>query len=264
MNVELTGTFLFFCLRSSRRNFTTKKNKTWTSDGILCTHGNYVYFRDISGKDMGRAIRHNPHLDQGSMLSINGKDVKVGSEISKEELPPGMKFLEATIAVPSSATAESVLLPSVYNRKASVVISPKKKNVEDEPTSTFTSTSVAESEDSPINAMRNNSSKGVRSAYKNPLLETTVMHSGPSKKEEPVPRHNPNAPGTIVMKRPASVPTGKRIVDVVVDPLVGVHLREHQREGVKFLYECVMGMRPFNGEGAILADDMGLGSRCSI
>ena len=61
------------------------------------------------------------------------------------------------------------------------------------------------------------------------------------------------------MKRPKTVPLGKQIVDVVVDPLVGVHLRDHQRQGVKFLYECVMGMKQFNGEGAILADDMGLG-----
>lgn len=36
-------------------------------------------------------------------------------------------------------------------------------------------------------------------------------------------------------------------------------LRPHQREGVKFMYECVMGMRDFNGHGCILADDMGLG-----
>ena len=76
---------------------------------------------------------------------------------------------------------------------------------------------------------------------------------------QPTPRHDPNAPGALVMKRPSSAPKGKQIVDVIVDPILGKHLREHQREGVKFLYECVMGMRSFNGEGAILADDMGLG-----
>ena len=43
------------------------------------------------------------------------------------------------------------------------------------------------------------------------------------------------------------------IVDVVVDPHVSQHLRPHQREGVVFLYECVMGLRNFNGNGAILA-----------
>jgi SNF2 family DNA or RNA helicase len=36
-------------------------------------------------------------------------------------------------------------------------------------------------------------------------------------------------------------------------------LRPHQREGVQFMYECVMGLRDFEGKGVILADDMGLG-----
>ncbi|KAL3776954.1 hypothetical protein ACHAW5_009286 [Stephanodiscus triporus] len=36
-------------------------------------------------------------------------------------------------------------------------------------------------------------------------------------------------------------------------------LRPHQREGVQFMYECVMSLKDFNGAGCILADDMGLG-----
>ena len=43
------------------------------------------------------------------------------------------------------------------------------------------------------------------------------------------------------------------VVDVVVDPYLSYHLRPHQREGVIFLYECVMGYRNFGGCGAILA-----------
>ncbi len=49
------------------------------------------------------------------------------------------------------------------------------------------------------------------------------------------------------------------IVDVVIDPVLSNHLRPHQKEGVQFLYECTMGYRDFDGKGAILADDMGLG-----
>lgn len=33
------------------------------------------------------------------------------------------------------------------------------------------------------------------------------------------------------------------IVDVVIDPYLVHHLRPHQKEGIMFLYECVMGMR---------------------
>lgn len=39
-------------------------------------------------------------------------------------------------------------------------------------------------------------------------------------------------------------------------------LRPHQREGVQFMYECVMSLKDFNGAGCILADDMGLGKVC--
>jgi hypothetical protein len=44
-----------------------------------------------------------------------------------------------------------------------------------------------------------------------------------------------------------------------VPPVLAKWLRPHQREGVQFMYECVMGLKDFNGNGCILADDMGLG-----
>ncbi|RUS30531.1 P-loop containing nucleoside triphosphate hydrolase protein [Jimgerdemannia flammicorona] len=81
----------------------------------------------------------------------------------------------------------------------------------------------------------------------------------------PTARHDPMMEGSLVMLRPSKTHqakwnTGKRpLVDVVVDPLLCAHLREHQRQGVKYLYECVMGMKDYNGQGAILADEMGLG-----
>ncbi len=47
--------------------------------------------------------------------------------------------------------------------------------------------------------------------------------------------------------------------DQYVPPILAKWLRPHQREGVEFLYHCVMGMKNYDGYGAILADDMGLG-----
>ncbi|ESP03752.1 hypothetical protein LOTGIDRAFT_110407, partial [Lottia gigantea] len=49
------------------------------------------------------------------------------------------------------------------------------------------------------------------------------------------------------------------IVDVVVDPYLTCNLRPHQRDGILFLYQCIMGFKDYYGFGAILADDMGLG-----
>ena len=57
----------------------------------------------------------------------------------------------------------------------------------------------------------------------------------------------------------AELPESERLPPVAVDKALVRFLRPHQREGVKFMFECVMGLRDFAGEGCILADDMGLG-----
>ena len=46
---------------------------------------------------------------------------------------------------------------------------------------------------------------------------------------------------------------GLPLVDVVVDPYLANQLRPHQKDGVLFLYECVMGFKNYQGNGAILA-----------
>lgn len=48
----------------------------------------------------------------------------------------------------------------------------------------------------------------------------------------------------------------KLLVHVVVDPQLSNVLRPHQREGVRFMYDCVVGNKgDFNG--CIMADEMG-------
>jgi hypothetical protein len=42
--------------------------------------------------------------------------------------------------------------------------------------------------------------------------------------------------------------------DVYVPAPVARILRPHQREGVLFIYQCVMGLKDYNGRGVILAD----------
>ncbi|GIX62902.1 SWI2/SNF2-containing protein RAD54 [Babesia caballi] len=48
-------------------------------------------------------------------------------------------------------------------------------------------------------------------------------------------------------------------VTIEVDPLLSRFLRDHQRQGVQFVFDCLMGLKEFDGQGCILADDMGLG-----
>ena len=58
-------------------------------------------------------------------------------------------------------------------------------------------------------------------------------------------------------------PEGAPGEPIDVDPLLTRWLRPHQREGVQFMFDCVLGLRQSTGFGCILADDMGLGEAWS-
>ena len=81
------------------------------------------------------------------------------------------------------------------------------------------------------------------------------------------PLHDPFAEGALVLYDPPELSeheklksdTSSQRVAVVVDPLLCKVLRPHQREGVKFMYDCVTGVRIENYQGCIMADEMGLG-----
>lgn len=188
---------------------------------------------------MGRKAWDSPLLP-GSSLSIGGKEVEVASVMSKQEYLSSHSHLKMATARPSTPKP-SVPLVRVKNL------------------STAKETKVPERAPDCVRPLRPvaPTSQATRGAWKTPLVSDAVMPKAPLNK--PIPRHDPHAAGSIVMKRPKSVPIGKQIVDVVVDPLLSDKLREHQREGLKFMYECVMGLRDFDGQGAILADEMGLG-----
>lgn len=236
-----------------RRKFTMKKHKTWDGDGVLAVTGGYARLQNIDGREMGRCMYNEPLLP-GSTLSIGGKDVEVDSAITKEDFLAGRPFLN------------NGSKSSVPDRNAPAV----------QPSPHTTLTSISKGDSTSTLGKRKDSGLGsaipaksfyastpksnaVGTQFKNPLLKTTVMPQ--NKSGTPTPRHDPSALGAIVMQRPSPkfVAKGKQVVDVVVDPFLGRHLRDHQKEGVKFLYECVMGYRSFNGQGAILADEMGLG-----
>lgn len=174
----------------------------------------------------------------GSELSVGGKEVEVEAMISKADFLAGRPFLGNMKPAP--------LTLQTMDQTAKTTIKQKGKHDKIAPTRKERLVPATVT------------SKASKSAFKNPLLNNTVQ-SATKDAKLPVPRHNPNAENALVMKRPASSPKGKRLVDVVIDPMLTKNLREHQRAGVAFMYECVMGMKDYEGEGAILADEMGLG-----
>ena len=220
----------------NRRKFTNKKHKTWDGDGILCVIGGYAQLRDTSGRSIGKTAFDSPLLP-GSTLSVGGKEVEVDSVLSKNDFMAGRPFLNTASPRPP---VEAIEKPLPNPRQQTKVATRLEKEYSKKPLSVAAPRSLA-----------------TQVGWKNPLLAGTVMPQREDKK--PTPRHDPSTPEAIVMKCPKHAPKGRQIVDVVVDPILTQHLRDHQREGVKFMYECVMGMRDFDGQGAILADEMGLG-----
>uniref|UniRef100_A0A0R3WDK1 Helicase ATP-binding domain-containing protein n=1 Tax=Taenia asiatica TaxID=60517 RepID=A0A0R3WDK1_TAEAS len=79
--------------------------------------------------------------------------------------------------------------------------------------------------------------------------------------------HDPFEPNALVLYEPPELnaheslrsDSDKRLVHVVVDPILSKFLRPHQREGVKFMYDCVTGVQIADNYGCIMADEMGLG-----
>ncbi|KAL3271526.1 hypothetical protein HHI36_022003 [Cryptolaemus montrouzieri] len=78
--------------------------------------------------------------------------------------------------------------------------------------------------------------------------------------------YDPLSPNALVLYSPPELTEHEKLkndadilVHVVVDPLLGNILRPHQREGVKFMYDCVTGVQIPGSFGCIMADEMGLG-----
>lgn len=238
------------------RKYTAKKHKTWDGDGVLAVHGGYASLRDISGRDMGRLAFNDPLLP-GSTLSIGGKDIEVDSVISKADFLAGIPVTKAEKAFTApiiSTTGPQFAVTKPTNHPATISDRTKGSLQAQMKAEVLRDKEESKKQLSVVAAK----GKGMKTAFKIPLKDRIVMRQVPG--EKPTPRHDPHAPGALVMRRPRTVPKGNmQIVDVVVDPLLGKHLREHQREGVAFLYECVMGIRGSGGEGCILADEMGLG-----
>lgn len=81
------------------------------------------------------------------------------------------------------------------------------------------------------------SDTSVASAYKPPLLTTKLKTGTFLENSDPLILAN----------------------NVVVDPNLSKFLRPHQREGVAFIYEGLLGLRNNGHNGVLLADEMGLG-----
>ncbi|KAJ9605977.1 helicase [Cladophialophora chaetospira] len=223
---------------------TNKKNKTWTDDGVLAIRGGYATLFNNAGKSIGRIAFSAPLLP-GSNLTMSGKEIEVDACISKEQY---LHYLNS-----STEPAKPASKP-----KPKPTSSPTTSFAVHQPKLSMQAQMKAQIQKEKAQAPKRNTTQSLRpAAFKPPVKETTAMAQNSD--GTPTPKYKTTLPGALIFKIPQSPPEGRQLVDVVLDPSVGKKLRPHQQEGVKFLYECVMGLRDFDGQGCILADDMGLG-----
>ncbi|OBT85773.1 hypothetical protein VE02_05840 [Pseudogymnoascus sp. 03VT05] len=234
------------------RKYSTKKHKTWDGDGVLLVWNGKARLVDLEARQLAETRCYETFLPE-STLNVGGREVEIVSLIPREDYYAGKPF---TNTAQVSKRPIEVVEPIP---KQVPSFQPLKRKSGDVEGSSRNKAIKVEDGDSPSAAPAKNfyGQSSLKQEFKSPVIASTVVPQG--KKGVPTPRHDPHAPGALVMKRPRDCPKGEQIVDVVVDPLLAKKLRPHQREGVKFLYECVMGLRDYGGEGALLADEMGLG-----
>ncbi|CAH1802023.1 unnamed protein product [Owenia fusiformis] len=198
-----------------------KKHKKWEGDAILQAKGRSVSLFDMEGKEIGKATGY--------------KIAELQNLTEGETLPIGGKQIEVMGYVTPEQFSSGKCFTSAGQVEIQQEVNPKPKSFKPfvKPTKLHTNGG-------------------------NPLHRAKIVKvSGP--------RFDPTMVDALVMPRPNQAhqwqlnKEGLAVIDVVVDPYISTHLRPHQRDGVVFLYECIMGFRNFHGNGAILADDMGLG-----
>uniref|UniRef100_A0A8C8RUC6 RAD54 homolog B n=1 Tax=Pelusios castaneus TaxID=367368 RepID=A0A8C8RUC6_9SAUR len=198
-----------------------KKHKKWEGDAVLIAKGTSVILKDMEGKDIGRGAGYK------------SKDLESLDE--GQTLMIGGKEIEVMGIISAEDYSSGKCFQTVLGTSTNV------------PTASSQSTQ-----------------KQFHSPFKNvckPSAKENLLKDPHNCK----PRHDPNTPNSLVMPRPTPDhqwmfnKAGLPVVDVVVDPYLVNHLRPHQKEGIGFLYECVMGMRVSGRYGAILADEMSLG-----
>ncbi|XP_036088769.1 DNA repair and recombination protein RAD54B isoform X2 [Rousettus aegyptiacus] len=201
------------------RKASKKKHKKWEGDAVLIVKGKSFTLKDLEGKDIGRGTGYK------------------FKDLEKIEEGQTMMFAGKEIEV------MDIISPDDFSSGKCFQLGGE-------------------------NPAISSSSQAANRCFLNPLKSVrkpTSKENTQSIFQNCKPRHDPYLPNSLVMLRPDN--NHQRmfnkncfpVVDVVIDPHLVYHLRAHQKEGIIFLYECVMGMRINSRCGAILADEMGLG-----
>ncbi|KAK9452204.1 SNF2 family N-terminal domain-containing protein [Limtongia smithiae] len=203
------------------RKPSNRKNKGWDGDGTLILQGMTCTLQDSTGRVMGKTRSSLDALVEQAIFRIGSMEAKADGRLSSHDALSARSFYGSQRPV----SLKRINADDFYDDDIQVI----------------------------------NVTAPVTSAFKSPFMkDPRIMAALERKLGEPVPCHDPGKAGALVMPDPKET-NGRKLVSVVVDPHLSNCLRPHQREGVTFLYECVMGLKDIQGNGALLADEMGLG-----
>ncbi|WVQ71035.1 hypothetical protein IAR50_000560 [Cryptococcus sp. DSM 104548] len=247
----------------------TVRSQTWDGDATIKILGDRICMIDEDGNQMAATAVGSKVIKPEVEFKVGGYEIQVDHRIQAEEFKSSTSILNR----PRSANAASYS-PAAF---AKPFRPPTQKSVTT-PMRPFKPPTSSVAVHTPIAGPSTTSAlptpaaaqKAVAAAsfYGKPTPKAKVERivigekSNKERLEWGGALYNPKAPGAVVMPRPtekAAKLKDTSIVDVVVDPALSNIMREHQKQGVKFMYECVMGMTQAEGEGCILADEMGLG-----
>ncbi|GAA5906295.1 uncharacterized protein JCM6883_005507 [Sporobolomyces salmoneus] len=238
------------------RKQSTKKNPTWEGDGIIrvdktgrATVRDTETYKEIAATTLSKSIA----LEEDKVLRMGNKEIEIGTPSDRQAYDgashekPVASSSSSRLNPPSSSRDIRPVVPRSSSASTFKVATPSLSRGFAIPGTVSKPGSVSGSGIKPGNFFGKSSSGNSQNTPKGPK-----------------PLFDPTVEGAIVMKRPDEKhqaeynPKGHPIVDVVIDPKIGNVLRPHQQEGVRFMYECAIGMST-EGQGCILADEMGLG-----
>lgn len=189
------------------------------ADGFVVLNGKTATLKDSNGKQVALERTSFKSLGINESLAVRYYDTEVMSEVPVSDYTSGRIFI-------STASAPDQKPLSTVNSRSSLM----------------------------------KSSKHTKKRFAVPRGPGSEVSEETAAAQPPlVPMFDPTSPGAVVLEPAPDAEDAHRRRAVVVDPHLGHTLRPHQKAGVRFMYDCVMGRRGFDGFGCILADEMGLG-----
>ncbi|BGP26998.1 helicase [Rhodotorula toruloides] len=243
MPAESSGTRYFSCQWRKR---STKKRPVWEGDGILVVKGTKGELKDKEGGAhlTGGTVPATAKLDNGDQLQVGNMVVELEDPIDEQTYLDGGPYddsWKSSVAPapvlepfrpPAPAKAVSPLATRVAARSASLVVEPH-------PSPHNTARFAL-----PPAAVPSIAKFRSPALVKQPVVQATPLKEQAKKGG---PRFDPEREGAVVMRRPDQQHQKQYntktlpVVDVVIDPTLCDKLRDHQKEGVAFMYEASRG-----------------------